>query len=196
MNRGLLLFLYLVPALLSAQTSLCKKREYTFFSCQLTNNKYLSFCATSENSDDLTYRYGLPKKIEKVYSSKRKDFGVTKKARGELTQADLNLQKEGNFVQGTGNAVNIAFIDTRSPFVFYFWINEILILPNEKPSDILQKGIVYTKILRDIYLETILAQEDIRTGQQALSTQCKQGVDFKNLFKLKTNAPFELKRYL
>lgn len=195
-TRWNFLLLFWVSGALYGETSLCKKNEYEFFSCQLTNKKYISYCSSSEKAKNLSFRYGLPKKIEREFTASRSEFGVKKRKRGEITKEDTELQKRGLFVPRIGNAASIAFVDEREPYVFYFWIEEILVFSGEKSSDILGNDRISKKIEDNVYLQTSFAQERQVDGQQQLYRQCKNPKGFNNLFKLKENMIPRLRRYL
>lgn len=194
--RWKFLLLFLISGELYAETSLCKKDEYEFFGCQLTNKKYISYCSSSEKAKDLSFRYGVPKKIEREFTASRSQFGVKKRKRGEISKENIELQKKGLFIPRIGNAVSIAFIDKREPYVFYFWIEEVMILAGENASDILENDKISKKIGKNIYLQTNFTQEYQVNGQQQLYSQCKNINGFKNLFKLKENLSSHLERYL
>lgn len=194
--RWSLILLFWVSGVLYAETSLCKNSEYEFFSCQLTSKKYISYCSNSENDKNLSFRYGVPEKIEREFTAPRSKFGVNKRKRGEITKKDIELQKRGLFEPRTGNAVYIAFTDKREPYVFYFWMEEFLIFPGEKASDILERDQISKKIGNNIYLQTLFSQEHQVNGQRILEEQCKTPTGFSNLFRLKKNMPIGFESYL
>ena len=170
-----------------AKPSLCKKNEYEYFSCELTNNKIMSFCSPSENSDKMSYRYGKANKIEINYTKPISTFGILNRHRGEITKSDQEAIAAGSPINPArrGDAMTISF--SPEPYYIYnFEIKEFNLFPGEKAKDNFSSDTIYTRITDNIFMNTFLIVENIH-GKRFFEGECKQANSFQNLFNLKEN---------